>query len=310
MVGMGEDDELENRYMPKFEAMISASGLVVEYRRDRAGIDTGLHLFAKGSKPTRGGDDRPYWRPLASRVWFQLKGIHAGTMSADEFAAAASVSRSVSVEHLKYWYAAPEPVYLVAYVEAVDLFIGADVRDLVEAQWREGFFSAMRDHGAATVTVRIPTDNVFDADRIAELVRHRSMRIDGPAFRGRPLGHSIDPVRSVLSSPPPAVWLALVERLLEAHDFLEEARRQVGDLTIVHGQLGQTLLWQSPAFAEYGCSPGQLVRHEPPPEQLDDSGRAGVWPDSVQVPGGKLFMRLPTGRTRVAHYRFASRQAP
>ena len=28
---------------------------------------------------------------------------------------------------------------------------------------------------------------------------------------------------------------------------------------------------------------------------LDDSLRAGVWPDSVQVIGGKLSMRLPTG---------------
>lgn len=27
---------------------------------------------------------------------------------------------------------------------------------------------------------------------------------------------------------------------------------------------------------------------------LDDSRRAGVWPDSVQVSGGKLSMRLPT----------------
>ena len=28
---------------------------------------------------------------------------------------------------------------------------------------------------------------------------------------------------------------------------------------------------------------------------LDDSRRTGVWPDSVQVIGGKLSMRLPTG---------------
>jgi hypothetical protein len=27
---------------------------------------------------------------------------------------------------------------------------------------------------------------------------------------------------------------------------------------------------------------------------LDDSVRAGVWPDSVQVSGGGLFKRLPT----------------
>jgi hypothetical protein len=31
---------------------------------------------------------------------------------------------------------------------------------------------------------------------------------------------------------------------------------------------------------------------------LDDSSRTGVWPDSVQVLGGKLSMRLPT-RSRV-----------
>ena len=28
---------------------------------------------------------------------------------------------------------------------------------------------------------------------------------------------------------------------------------------------------------------------------LDDSLRTDVWPDSVQVIGGKLIMRLPTG---------------
>ncbi len=28
---------------------------------------------------------------------------------------------------------------------------------------------------------------------------------------------------------------------------------------------------------------------------LDDSRRTGVWPDSVQVIGGQLSMRLPTG---------------
>ena len=28
---------------------------------------------------------------------------------------------------------------------------------------------------------------------------------------------------------------------------------------------------------------------------LDDSSRADVWPDSVQVIGGQLSMRLPTG---------------
>lgn len=249
MVGMGADDELENRYMPKFEALVSERGLVVEYRRDRAGIDTGLHLFARGEKTTPKGD-RPYWRPMASRVWFQLKGKHASTVSADEFAKASHVTVSVDVEHLKYWFAAPEPVYLVVYVESVDTFIGVDVRELVEQRWRERFHAALREQNADTITIHVPTAAVLDADRIATLVNHRSMRIDGPAFRGRPLGHRIDPLRSVLACPPTDVWAGLVTRLLEAHDFQELSRHQVGELTVVHGILRQTLMWQSPAFAE------------------------------------------------------------
>jgi hypothetical protein len=33
---------------------------------------------------------------------------------------------------------------------------------------------------------------------------------------------------------------------------------------------------------------------------LDDSPRTDVWPDSVQVIGGQLFIRLPTGWSGVA----------
>ena len=36
-------------------------------------------------------------------------------------------------------------------------------------------------------------------------------------------------------------------------------------------------------------------RHDAPTRLLDDSRRTGVWPDSVQVFGGTLSMRLPTG---------------
>jgi hypothetical protein len=279
MVGMGEHDELENRYAPKFETLLSESGLVVDYRRDRAGIDTGLHLFAQGTKPTPKGVERAYWRPMASRVWFQLKGVHTSTISKQNFVAAEHVPISVHVEHLKYWFAAPEPVYLVVYLESVDVFVGIDVRDLVEARWGQDFYIAMHDHDADTITVHVPTSAVMDADRVASLVNHRSMRIDGPAFRGRPLGHRLDPLRSVLASPSPDVWVGLVDRLLEAHDFEQVERREVGGLTIIQGILGQTLLWQSPAFSEYGFSPGQTRREEPRPEQL--VGHVCVFIDSA-----------------------------
>ncbi len=50
----------------------------------------------------------------------------------------------------------------------------------------------MRDR-VGQVTLHVPTAALVDPDRIAALVGHRGMRIDGPAFRGRPLEHRIDP---------------------------------------------------------------------------------------------------------------------
>jgi len=268
MVGMGEHDELENRYLPRFETMLSESGVVVEYRRDRAGIDTGLHLFAREEKTTKNKHDkRPYWRALAGRVWFQLKGVHASTMSADEFHEAKHVTVKVGVEHLKFWFAAPEPVYLVVYVEAVDTFVGVDVRELVEREWGQTFYASMRDR-SGEVTVHVSTAALINPERVASLVNHRSMRIDGPTFRGRPLGHRMDPLRSLLAYPPNERWVEMVSRVLQVHDFREASRRQVGELMVLHGTIAQTLLWQSPAFAEYGYRYLGEVRDVPAPEQV------------------------------------------
>ena len=268
MVGMGEHDELENRYLPRFETMLSESGVVVEYRRDRAGIDTGLHLFAREEKTTKNKHDkRPYWRALAGRVWFQLKGVHASTMSADEFHEAKHVTVKVGVEHLKFWFAAPEPVYLVVYVEAVDTFVGVDVRELVEREWGQTFYASMRDR-SGEVTVHVSTAALINPERVASLVNHRSMRIDGPTFRGRPLGHRMDPLRSLLAYPPNERWVEMVSGVLQVHDFREASRRQVGELMVLHGTIAQTLLWQSPAFAEYGYRYLGEVRDEPAPEQV------------------------------------------
>lgn len=266
---MSNHDQFENRYMGRFEALLSELGLVVRYQRDRAGIDTGLHLFGtEAALPISRNSSGPYWYPLASRVWFQLKGKHSSTLNAQDFATASSVPVPVEVDHLKYWFAAPEPVYLVVYVESVDIFIGVDVRELVDRRWGPGFYPAMNAHQGATITVHVPTDAVIDTARLGRMDAHRSMRIDGPAHRGRPLGHRFDPLRSVLTCPPPQVWLDVVMSLLAAHDFVEHSRLHVGELTILHGVLHQTLLWQSPALTEYGWGPGQLLRDEALPEHL------------------------------------------
>lgn len=267
MVGMGEHDELENRYMSRFEALLSDSGVVVQYRRDRAGIDTGLHLFRREVKAPEGREDRSYWRALAGRVWFQLKGIHGSTMSAVEFREAEQVTVRVGVEHLKFWFASPEPVYLVVYVESVETFVGVDVREMVERRWGQHFYASMRGRDGE-VAVHVPTAAVMDPGRVASLVDHRSMRIDGPAFRGRPLGHRVDPLRSVIACPPSGLWSEMVTRVLEVHDFRERSRDQIGELTVLRGAIAQTLLWQSPAFAEFGYQHVGEVRAEPAPEQV------------------------------------------
>jgi hypothetical protein len=173
----------------------------------------------------------------------------------------------VGVEHLKFWFAAPEPVYLVVYVEAVDTFVGVDVRELVEREWGQTFYASMRDR-SGEVTVHVSTAALINPERVASLVNHRSMRIDGPTFRGRPLGHRMDPLRSLLAYPPNERWVEMVSRVLQVHDFREASRRQVGELMVLHGTIAQTLLWQSPAFAEYGYRYLGEVRDEPAPEQV------------------------------------------
>jgi Domain of unknown function (DUF4365) len=268
MAGMSSHDQFENRYMARFEALLSEHGLVVEYQRDRAGIDTGLHLFAPDTAPTSTNSAGSHWHPLTSRVWFQLKGKHTSTTTARDFATAPHIPVTVDVDHLKYWFAAPEPVYLVVYIESVDTFIGTDVRELIERRRGPGFYPAMETRQGATITVHVPTDAIIDTARVAAMTTHRSMRIDGPAHRGRPLGHRLDPLRSVLTCPSPQIWLDVVMGLLVAHDFVEHSRNQVGEVTILHGVLHQTLLWQSPALTEYGWAPGQLMRDEAPPEYL------------------------------------------
>jgi len=159
-------------------------------------------------------------------------------------------------------------VYLVAYVESVNTFLAVDVRDLVDARWGENFYAEIEELDQQKITVHIPVDTVLDAERVAAMVKHRSMRIDGPAFRGRPLGHRLDPLRSELALPEPNVWLELVQRILQAHDFEEQTCETVDNLTVVTGVLHQTLLWQSPAFTEIGWGPEDQFRTEAPPEQL------------------------------------------
>ncbi|MGC4821771.1 hypothetical protein ACLQ27_30225 [Micromonospora sp. DT63] len=246
--------------MADLKALLTRHGLVLSYEHDRAAIDTGLHLFLEGEGVRRTSQ---------FRVWFQAKSKRAKTLPLEIYQAADSVEVRVKVDHIRFWAAAPEPVYLVVYVESAGEFIAEDVRDIVERQWPRGNFYSAIPLGQCEVSLRVATSKKLDEVRAVEMLQHRSMRIDGPAFRGRPLGHHYDPIRSQIACPASPAFERLIESLLAAHDFRVSERIDVAqDIGVFRGRLYETLSWQSPAFAEYGYGPDDDFRSEPSYETL------------------------------------------
>jgi hypothetical protein len=98
-------------------------GLLVNFRRDRARLDVGLMLSQLGTVELSG-----------RKVWFQLKGVHAETVSESDLERLGHVAIRVRLDDVRFWYAAPEATYLVGYVEAIDGFLAEDVRDIVDRQ--------------------------------------------------------------------------------------------------------------------------------------------------------------------------------
>jgi hypothetical protein len=123
---IGKEDEFEGLYTEKFRVLVRGFGEFVQYERDRVALDIGLHL----TMPT--GTQR---RVSHTRIWFQLKGIHKETLPSGAYQHARDVCVSVLLDHLKFWFASPEPIYLAVYVEAADTFLVEDVRELVYRQW-------------------------------------------------------------------------------------------------------------------------------------------------------------------------------
>jgi hypothetical protein len=262
---MNPEEVFEDLYTDAFKRRFRTRGVVVEYDRDRAARDMGIHLAAPGSLELSD-----------VRVWFQLKGIHRERYDASALHAMDSVPVELAVEDVQKWYAAPEAVYIVVYLEALDEFVGEDIRDLVDRRFSDhkgSFTSKMRSLTQAEVTLRVSTEAVVDEDRIRGMLRHRAMRIDGPAWRGRPLGHCYDPLRSELGNMEPDLFVELVEALLTAHDFRVDLRLDAGDLLagvgngtdeadLCIGTMYSTYEWSFPLGVEYGYSPDTDFREE------------------------------------------------
>lgn len=253
----GDDDVFEDVYVAKLNQLWASRGLTVGYTKDRAALDGGLHLYSKAP-----GTDRTVSQ---TRIWFQAKGKRATTLSGANFDASREVNVKVPVDQLRYWYAAPEPVYLIVYVESRELFLAEDVRDIVDRQWDAFYQQVPKTQGEVTLKVR--TTAVLDDAAIERMLRHRSMRIDGPAFRGRPLGHRFDPLRSELAPLPVATYQRLVDRVLDAHGFRTTREHpaptvtpRTSQLRILRGAFLQTIEWQWPS--------GTLKGYEHHPQEL------------------------------------------
>jgi hypothetical protein len=261
MPRQGQHDRFEQIYMAQLRTLLTSGGVPIAYEQDRAAIDTGLHLFMEGS-----GSD---YLASQARVWFQAKGKRRETLSAAEFDAASWVTTSVEVEHLRFWYAAPEPVYLAVFIESKGVFIAEDARVIVHRMWPRGDFYRATD-AQTTVTVRLDKAAILDEPRIVAMLAHRSMRIDGATFQGRPLGHRFDPLRSELAIDTRQLWDSIVARLMSEYRF-RPTRPPVSvgpDMRVVKGRFYDTMVWQSSAFAEFGTGPDDDFRDDPAVESV------------------------------------------
>jgi hypothetical protein len=152
---IGQQDEFEGLYIEKFRSQARPFGEFVKYERDRAALDVGLHLTTKTNSKFRSVSN--------TRVWFQLKGIQETTLSLAEHDKGSEIALDLPIDDLRFWYASPEAVYLVVYIEAADHFLGEDIMDVIDRQWGEGIFNASTfKDGQKYARVRLSRKAILD----------------------------------------------------------------------------------------------------------------------------------------------------
>lgn len=262
MLEVGESDELEAVYMASLKAQLAKYGLFINYEKDRAGLDLGLHLYRQSS-------DRKT-HPSLTRVWMQAKSKHTSALSPEAYSAAESVTITLSLGHLLFWASAPEAVYLLVYIESADEFLAVEVGELVDTYGGVASHLQLASEGQKTKTVHINKTHTL-GKAIDRMPTHRSMRIDGPGFRGRPLGHRYDPLRSELEPMRPNDYIALVDALLAAHDYRSSDWKDDGEFTSTGtlraglGTIHLTYEWTLQMFTEFGYGPNSDFRVESEP---------------------------------------------
>jgi len=166
---VGKHDVLERNYMAKFRNLAAKFGEFVEYERDRAARDIGLHLT------TPKADGGEIVSPALA--WFQLKGIHDTTLSAEQFEAADTVDIRIETRHLRFWYLLPDPTYLVVYVETVDQFFITNIQRYVTDQFGDEILKEERQ----TILISLDKESPLDDQAFSLILRNSNL----DAWRGR-----------------------------------------------------------------------------------------------------------------------------
>ncbi len=245
------ETNFENEYTPKFETLALKYGYPIDYRKDIAAIDIGLHL-------------KTVKNITNTKVWFQLKGLHSKTMSKEKFDSIDFIPYEVKIEHLRAWYIAPEAVYFVLYIKSIDTFIAEDVRDIVARDWGEEVLNVKSfKPNQDKVTIKLRKQFIDNKDFWERLYSHKSMRIDGFSFRGRPLGHNYNPRTTSLTVMQPEIFEEIIEDLLKEHGFREKENLKVDDLfldkskkdkaKLLIGKMYQKYEIFIQLFTEFGC---------------------------------------------------------
>lgn len=148
---IGRADVLERKYMEKFRTLAANFGEFVAYERDRAARDIGLAF----TRPKKSGGE------VVTNVlrWFQLKGIASTTLTEAKLATSGSIKIRLELAHLKFWYLAPEPTFLVVYAEAVDRFFVTNIQRAVERKWGRSVLIETKKSATVEVPLSSPLDD-------------------------------------------------------------------------------------------------------------------------------------------------------
>lgn len=160
---IGQNDKFERLYLAKFRAIGAQFGEFVEYERDRAGRDIGLHFVSQKSD---GGEIVD-----PSLVWFQIKGVQTETLSVEEFEASEHLSIRLDTQHLRFWYIAPEPTYLALYVESKDTFFILNIQKHIKDKFADEILTIRKN----TLTIHMSKESVLDAQAFLLIKRDRSI---------------------------------------------------------------------------------------------------------------------------------------